>query len=657
VVTTLDFTVRSDASGFVVSLASGKERASAPFQFDVRPDSRVGRVIADLSRYAVEVHQLRDVGTHLFLGLINGPVETLFGCLREEFEANAAAINDPDPFVLRLTVPAELQHLPWETLYDERRKGFLLTDPRYSLVRAVPEFTTPPRPAPAQNPMSVLVVIPDGSNLDVDRELAMLRGAFEALGDSVRIEVLRGLVTPDALRNRLDNARHDIVHFIGHGDVSDGVARIRFNDPERNPEGLWLSGETFATFFVHHVPRLVVLNSCLGLSPQAGPSLSGIAPFLVRQGIPTTVAMQFEIPDNVAISFTRALYGELFSPRARGRIDLAVAEARRVVYQNANNPPHSFSMPVLYRGDGFETLFEVMPVRTPIGSASGHIAPAPTALPDDLLAALRDRRCVLVLSPEILRIGVTRGAAVPPGPRELAYLLATQSKYPRMSDFDEAMTRASSPDWPLPAVCQHFERPNQRWKLLDAVYRAYCGAAATPGLDAIAHLDVPGVICTHFDGLLEDGLNARRVKFRSIAGVSANVAPCAADETLVVHLRGSVKQPETLVLTESDHEALLEGMRDMCSQITDLTRRTIGRSLLYVGLHPRDPVVRRLTLALRGSPELQAKSPQGPLFFAYTGDTSVDDAYWLRYNVTWIPMETEALVAALSTASAAGVRR
>ena len=49
------------------------------------------------------------------------------------------------------------------------------------------------------------------------------------------------------------------------------------------------------------------------------------------------------------------------------------------------------------------------------------------------------------------------------------------------------------------------------------------------------------------------------------------------------------------VLTERDQELLLDRMMSLSSHVADLTRKTVGRSLLYIGVSPRDPLVRRLT--------------------------------------------------------------
>jgi hypothetical protein len=224
-----------------------------------------------------------------------------------------------------------------------------------------------------------------------------------------------------------------------------------------------------------------------------------------------------------------------------------------------------------------------------------------------------------------------------------------------MSDFDDSGRAGPFPsDWPLQSVCQYFERSNRRYRLLEAVSDEYRGVQPPPGIETIAALDVPGMIFTYFDGLIEDALTARRVRFRSLPGVTGSYPLSTGQDTIVVQMRGTAKQPATLVLTETDHEALLEGMRDMSTDITELTRKDIGRSVLYIGLHPRDPIVRRLTPALRGSPEMQSRSAQGPLFFAYDGDTDVHEPYWSRYNVQWVRVSTEDLVGALARVAGQG---
>jgi hypothetical protein len=54
--------------------------------------------------------------------------------------------------------------------------------------------------------------------------------------------------------------------------------------------------------------RLVVLNSCEGARNTRLDPFAGIAAGLLRQGIPAVVAMQFEITDETAITFSTEFY-------------------------------------------------------------------------------------------------------------------------------------------------------------------------------------------------------------------------------------------------------------------------------------------------------------------------------------------------------------
>jgi hypothetical protein len=652
--------VSGEPGSYAVTLAVGEETASAPFEFDVRPDSRMSVVMAEVLAGGAPYDHLPDLGTNLFHGLVNGADATLFERCRDTAELPPQA-DEPGEIVLRIEVPRQLQHYPWECLYDEPRHGFVAMAPRYSVVRGVPDVTSRPRPTPPAGPLAMLVIIPEGSGLRVESEVEGLKSAVEPLQDAVRLQFLRGRVTPDALRARLDAQPWDIVHFIGHGEVDEkGMGNVRLNSPDASRDALWVSGEVFATFFTHHVPRLVVLNSCHGGSQSPRRTLSGIPPFLLRAGVPAVVAMQFEIPDEVAITFARSLYRELLAGRARGSIDLALAEARRAMYQNAGEIHHSFAMPVLYRVADNAVLFAV-PERAPAPVAPaailGAAIAAPLALPQDLLDAFRERRCIPIVSADVLRVGATRSATLPPGPRELAEYLAHEGGYPDRADFDHDELSHAQGMWPLEAVCQHFESRFERFKLLREVQKAYAGMGPPAGAEAIATWDAPGIICTYFDGLIEEAFTAKHRAYRAIRSIDQKISGNDTPETLIVYLRGVLKKMDSLVLTEHDHELLLERMRKMSTDVTELTRREPGRSVLFIGVHPRDPLVRRITLALRGGPESQASTLQGPLFFAYPNAVAVHDPYWSRYRVRWIQMSTEEIVTRLTGVMAGGAGR
>jgi hypothetical protein len=678
---TLRLSLSPERGTFAVTLQTdGGDSARAPFQFDFDPSSRIGSVIANLVTDARN-DDLRDVGTQLLAGLLDGEVGTLFRRERDELDAAARAASasaaaaardpgaagEPEPhqLVIRLSVPPALQRLPWECLYDEQIAGFLLTQSRYCLIRDT-AIRVEPRVPLARLPVSVLAVIPEGSGLSVEREMHGLKVAVDKLGDAITLERLDGAVTPDALRRALDSRQWDVVHFIGHGDVVNGLTRVRLNSENALNDGQWVSGEVFATFFDRHVPRLVILNCCHGGSQSTQRTLSGIGPFLLRAGVPAVVAMQFEIPDEVAIKFADSFYGELLGGPFRGRIDLALAAARRTLFQNQRpDAMLPFITPVLYLSPGHETLFNLgasaasgAPALAPqrAAAAPAVIVPQPAApeIPGELIEALRERRCIPVVGPEILGVGMMRSASSAPGPRELAQKLADEAKYPRMDDFRfvDQVAEASGL-WLLQTVCQHYEQEKERYKLLMAVQRAYKDFAPPPAAEAIASWDVPGIICTYFDGLIGVAMERQHRSVRVLKGVDQRLSGLKG-ETVLVHMRGIFNDGASLVLTESDHELLSDRMAKMSPEVTDLTRKQVGLSLLYLGVSPRDPIIRRLTRALRGGAGSAAVATQGPMYFACANHSAVDTAYWDKYNVEWLPLSLDDLLAAIAAAMPGG---
>jgi hypothetical protein len=618
----------------MLSVGAG-EKAVAPFQFDLDPNGRLlSRVVRPMAEGVVTYDGLRDVGANLFNGLINGGVRDLFLKTRKAVAAGSQ-------IELRLDLPKELRALPWECLYEEERApGFLLNEATCSLVRDTPAFDIPAQAPRKSLPVKMLVVIPEGSGLNVEKELHALDVAVGKLSEHISLTTLKGQVTVDRLRTHMSQGPWDIVHFIGHGQIADDDAYVRLNDESLENGDQWVRGEIFASFFQGDVPRLVVLNCCHG-GAEGSRTLSGLGPFLLRAGVPAVVAMQYEIPDKIAIKFAEQFYGALLDGRIPGRIDHALAAARLALFQNqTKDRPHSFVTPVLYLTPGHETILELSEIQPAPGAAVVVPAVVAAALPKDLLDAFAERRVVPIIGPELFAIGAMRAAPPPPGPRELARQLAQEAAYPRMEYFDLAATAPDSTGVSLlPAVCQHYERKNQRWKLLLAVQKVYKEVLPPQAIEQIADWNVPGVICAYFDGLLEASMAKRGRQFRALHSVDQKVDGLH-DETLLVHVRGVYNEEDSLVLTERDHELLIDRMMNLSSQVTDLSRKSVGRSLLFLGVSPNDQLIRRLTRALRGNTRTQ-----GPMYFV-CADKGDGDAYWDDYNVQWLGMTLEEFLAA-----------
>ena len=85
--------------------------------------------------------------------------------------------------------------------------------------------------------------------------------------------------------------------------------------------------------------------------------------------------------------------------------------------------------------------------------------------------------------------------------------------------------------------------------------------------------------------------------------------------------------------------------------MVDLVRQ-MGRSLLFLGVSPRDMLVRRLTCLL----ETGEASMQGPCFFVSREATEVDASYWKPFNVLWLHEEPVTVIEALTARMEAEAR-
>jgi len=452
----------------------------------------------------------------------------------------------------------------------------------------------------------------------------------------VVLERVQGRVTADALGEELEKG-WDIFHFIGHGGLDDQErVTLRLNRPGPDQGDVWLDAETFGLLFRARPPRLVVLNSCLGAAQSAG-SLSGAAPFLLRAGVPAVVAMRYEIYDPDALTFTPAFYRELLIES--GRIDRALQRARLLIKLKPHDESkRGFITPVLYLVAGHEQLHEPARAARAVRATPAVPPPAPSVqLPGQLITALAEGRVVPVVGPGVLRAGVRRGNAVVPaaaGPRELADILRERFEYPDAVDFEASDRATWTADWLLQRVCQHCAFVHGGiFKIVEAIEDTYRSVTPPSAFAQLASWKVPGMVYTFFDGLLARAIQDANRAFQVINSLSDQVQ---ADEQhpLLVHLRGTISDTSSLVLTEREHEELAARMDRLSGAVAGLATRRPGRSILFVGVNPRDDILRRFVRVLMG--DETRRRLQGPSYFASATHSPVDDAYWSQYGVQWI---------------------
>ncbi len=280
---------------------------------------------------------------------------------------------------LRLEASAAPLHaLPWECLHARvgERVLPLAATATTPFSRYIPLDTPDPKPIEEQ-PVRVLVAMANPrdldrytlASLDVAAEVESLLGALDDLQQGQRLQVtllpgsmdlpskLRervarvgytlhaGPTTLDAIAKRQQASQYHIVHILAHGALSTrtDTAALYLEDSAGNASVVTdttLVGKLTAAGRLPHLVFLAACESARRPSGSANPFV-GLAPKLVRAGVPAVVAMQ----DRVGLQSARTLTHE-FYPRllAHGLVDRALNEARLALYGNSTD----WAVPVLF---------------------------------------------------------------------------------------------------------------------------------------------------------------------------------------------------------------------------------------------------------------------------------------------------------------------
>jgi hypothetical protein len=646
-------------SGYAVYLDCDElGTAGARFDGDPLKEQTTVEALGRIQAGRDEPDDLGWVGGQLWGGMLAGEVDALFE------RARAEGYRDGRMFHLRLALPRALEGLPWEALHDPDG-GFLANREQYCVIRTGSRESAPaPEWGEAGRKPGVLLVLPSGSDLDLDRERRIVADLVAASA-GVRLEVLDGTVTLDRVDRRIREGTWDVVHFAGHGRSDEkGRVELLFNDEEGGPR--WVGGDAFAVLFNRGDVRLVLLNCCRGGKVHTDRSVAALGPMLLGRRVAAVIAMQYEVNDDVAVRFAEEFYRGLLTGAEPGRVDVAVEGARAALFRNTyGSSQRGFITPVLYLAPGGERLFALErpqappgPAGAPAGPAAIVAEPARAPLPPDLIEAVRERLCIPVIGPGLLTAAAQRDAP-PMGPRQLARELGKAACYAETADF-ELMERGGG--WldglVLRRVCQFFDADSRnRRKMFRLIEGAFHTCAPPEPIATLAGWDVPGYICLFFDGLMEEALKQRGRPF-TVLNLSTATAPAGLDMPRLVHLCGTWRERDSdvLALTEKEYDELWDRLAKPPPWLSGLVTAEPGRSLLFLGAHPRDPLTRRLAARLLDE---EVARRAGPAYFVSTDHTPADDAYWEAYHVEWVDDSPAALIAALdaATSSARGGSR
>jgi hypothetical protein len=190
-------------------------------------------------------------------------------------------------------------------------------------------------------------------------------------------------------------------------------------------------------------------------------------------------------------------------------------------------------------------------------------------------------------------------------------------------------------------VAEHYAAVKKRFKLIEMV-RAIC----TRQSPVAVHLDIaawgaPALFYVHFDGLMEAAYQQRQ---RIPTTVYRLTAPADARQgDMLILVRGTINDTSSLILTEREREGLEFAIDNLPASIEQITTREIGRSVVLLGVSPRDPVVRRLAKKL-----ITPRANQDTSFFISADFTEADEAYWSFLGIRWIRADAPAAVAVVT---------
>jgi len=297
------------------------------------------------------------------------------------FTRSLAELGPDEGLRLRLRLVDELAQIPWEFMClekDTKKPGvtdFIGLDPRISIVRHEAMAISPQRsissnerqifiamasPKPYEK-YKLLKSLPEEQRLITQaiRDFDTSRTKISCLPEYRSIDdlSLKTGASLDHIRQEMMKFDHvDIFHFSGHGEFSEemsatlgrfkGTGSIILADDENN--GVPIPGENLATLLREKGIRLVILGACETGMTDIFNAWTSVTASLLKNRIPSVIAMQFTIFDQYAAEFMAALYEALADGRT---IDEAVFQGRIAIWAKAagsGQDVRDWGTPVLY---------------------------------------------------------------------------------------------------------------------------------------------------------------------------------------------------------------------------------------------------------------------------------------------------------------------
>ncbi len=205
------------------------------------------------------------------------------------------------------------------------------------------------------------------------------------------------VLSKDVFGNKVETIQPHVIHFYGHGRISDNKGMLAFTDEWGRHD--WVDEETFANKVqLSSNIRFVFLQACESAALAPHKAISGVARQLVSCGVPAVVAMQCRINQDSALNFTKTFYEDL---AGSGIIDAAVQKGRVSISEAKKKSEDSdveerdfaFGIPVLYIKDR-NPLFKTDNIITTEESKESDQHEKFTCYICDALLPLKTKHCI-----------------------------------------------------------------------------------------------------------------------------------------------------------------------------------------------------------------------------------------------------------------------
>ena len=266
--------------------------------------------------------------------------------IRHLYHSSLENLRSDEGLRLVLILDSSPASFPWEYLHlSDCETGFLAMHNQISIVRRelVPSSYKEDRTSKTRRILVACASPKSQNKLQAYKDYNHIE---EALRNIPKIHLIFFTnTTSEELQSGLFEGI-DIFHFAGHGEFNDESGVVIYLVAE-DEDKFTIESNKLAKKLHDANVQLVVLSACE--TGRRNDLNNGMVGKLVKAGIPAIVAMQYEITDENAITFTKAFYKAL----AIGMpLDKAVSKGRHAIDSKYNNAEEKYwrdwGCPVLY---------------------------------------------------------------------------------------------------------------------------------------------------------------------------------------------------------------------------------------------------------------------------------------------------------------------